>query len=483
MSIKGKAIKGGIWTLGQILFERAVQAIVFIIIAKRLGALGFGQAAIAIAPAVILGAGIQAANQVLIRLHARDTTYTDAAYAACIIIASLMSLIIIGGAALASKLAGAPQIGLMMAATAVVPLFYGAGCVSEAVLFSRMQFSSLALRRSVAVAIAGLACVAVASTNYAVWALPVQLIINSFTASTISLSLARVPFTNIPRKGSVGEMVRLLFPAIGTALLGQVGLRSVDVALGGLASVAAAGVYRMARTVLDLATSLFFNPISNVLVPVLSASASERTKLEQSVRRILSLTVGMMAIVFVSACAFFTVATPLLLPKDFIHLTMAGLILSPTIMSTAVIGVCHSTLIATERSHVSLRISAGATCLAVFSAVGLAHLGLEWVCAGLSISSWTVAGFYLWSVGKFFKTTFILSSQELRVCATAAVLGPGIYLFAAPNGLRIDPANLTSFAEPIAVSALVIILQAGVVVLLIGKNVVALFRRRALYAP
>jgi hypothetical protein len=162
----------------------------------------------------------------------------------------------------------------LMMATASVPLLAGLGAVSQGVMTRHFEFRMLAIRRTIGISVAGLACVVLAWMGYGAWSLVIQAILTPAVMSAVALLAGPVrviePFTG----SEVRRVVRQSGLLCGSTALIQGNTRLSDLVVGYFAGPAGAGAFRLARTVVDLILSVTFTPLSNVLLPIF-AKANE----------------------------------------------------------------------------------------------------------------------------------------------------------------------------------------------------------------
>jgi O-antigen/teichoic acid export membrane protein len=101
------------------------------------------------------------------------------------------------------------------------------------------------------------------------------------------------------------ELTRFSGALLGFSAMNQINIRSVDV-IGLHRRPTATGVFRLARTVLDLAVSLFLNPINNTLLPIFSRMVGDRQRTMEAMWRACGITSLVASVPFVASASGLT---------------------------------------------------------------------------------------------------------------------------------------------------------------------------------
>lgn len=439
-SSKNHAVSGALWTFGQILLERLAQAVVFLITARILGAEGFGIAAIAIAPAVVLSAALQSASQVIIRFEAESSDNRPYAFSACVMWGIVLSGIN-GLACLLILYFSASDAWQLAAVTTLVPLVYGLGCVSEAILLHEMKFKLLSLRRILGVSVGGALCVVFALLGFGPWAMVAQIFLTSIIATSVNLigagwrprfAIHHIVFSLIARD---------IFLNATNNVLTQANARSIDVIVGITIGPASAGVYRISRTITDLVSSLFFNPLGNVLVPLLSKGANDTNRLKQTAEKWLILIAASASIGVISlVCGVFVVA-PLATPSDAQAVILGTIALSPLLAVLPFTGLAQIVFLVTGSSSLNVKIGIGTLILVVASVSIASGFGLLWALSSTSLV------FALSAIVSIAWLRKVVPIDAATILIALAVLGSAAILSGIFSAYHFDSAIVTDWRD------------------------------------
>lgn len=258
------------WTLLQVFVERAMQTLVFFVAARLIGVVSFGIAAMAIAPSAICVGILQGASQGIIQRRTIESEFLATAFTITVLIGALLGVGVLFSAPILANFMGRPELASLMAATAIAPFAAGLGAVPDGILTKRLAFRLLALRRAAGVTVAGAVCLVLAIAGQGPWSIVVQSVLTVCVISSISL----VASGWRPTFGWSGRAARDFGSFSGLVLTTnaaiQANIRLADLIIGYFAGPAAAGTFRLARTIIDLVTSISFNPLATVILPIFS---------------------------------------------------------------------------------------------------------------------------------------------------------------------------------------------------------------------
>ncbi len=278
MSYSKLAVRGALWSLLQVLAERLTQTVVMLTAALFLGPHDFGVAAMATAPALIAASTLQTGNQLIVQRDEATQHFLDTAFWLFLLLGAACAVFVVGLALVFRAMPGYETVWLMILPTALAQLLAAVGVVPEGLLMRTFAYRVLAIRKTVGQAIAGVACCGLAVYGFGAWSIVVQVTVAPIISTAISLIAAKWRPRGVATFREMGSLTRFSGALLGWSMLNQVNVRSVDLVVGLIAGPTATGVFRLARTVLDLATSLFMNPINGILLPIFSRMVGDRER-------------------------------------------------------------------------------------------------------------------------------------------------------------------------------------------------------------
>lgn len=301
MSYLKLAIKGTSWSLAQVLVERLTQTVVFLIAAALLGPHEFGVAALTTAPAVIIASTLQSGSQVVIQRRLLDDDFVSSVFGLFLLLGLCGSALLLIASALLRHLGTFSGLSTMVAVTSIAPLVAALAVVPEGLLARDFAYKVLAVRKSAGLLVGGVVCCALAFSGFGAWSIVAVVVITPIVAAVVSVVAARWKPTAMPTLISMRSTLNFSFAVIGMSAVTQINVRSADVVVGLVATPTATGVFRLSRTVLDLASSLFLNPINNILLPIFSRMGEDRDRMISTMWRSCAVTGLVAAIPFVAS--------------------------------------------------------------------------------------------------------------------------------------------------------------------------------------
>lgn len=286
MSFARAALSGSAWSLGQMVVERGLQAALFFIVAKLLGPTEFGIAAISISLPMVFVATMAGVLQIVIQRRTLTDGFLLSTFWLALAIGGVFTLVSMLLAPLVAHFVGVPDLVRYMSLAAFAPLITALGVVGEGMLTHKLEFRLLALRRMIGLLVAAPACVALAVAGYGPWSLIANTLLTSFISAIVALwGSGFRPQMKIDRR-ELSDVARSAFyTCLAQASIGA-NTRLVDMLIGVVAGPEMAGNFRLARTVIDLVLSVTYQPIANILLPVMARVASDPTRSAAAFARI-----------------------------------------------------------------------------------------------------------------------------------------------------------------------------------------------------
>ncbi|WP_086999748.1 oligosaccharide flippase family protein [Rhizobium sullae] len=447
--MRATAIRGAAWSLVQICAERATQASVFLITARLLGPTDLGMAAMAVAPALIANHALQGVTQTVIQREDAGPGYLSACFVCAIGSSLLMAMLIVAAAPILSSAVGDPLIDDLMRASALAPALTGIGLVSEGLLARKFAFSVLAIRRPLAILTGGALSIALAYFGGGAWSIIAQTILAAATGSLVCLAalpaFPRSRFSKSDWQSASSSVAKLM----GRLVLDAAGQRLPEVTLGLLAGPAAAGMFRSAKALLDLVTSVLFYPISAGLLPIFARMSGDPQKLESF---ILNISLASLVLFCVPAFGFSIFSAQIVgiaLGSAWIQVADIMMIFALALPVLALVASVPSFMIATQQAGTLLQCSA----VQLLAGIALVAIGALWDVAlasfGFVLSICLGAGM-LWSrsLARSARVDAQLIREAIALVAMVEVSLAVLFLFR--RALVSDWFSVTSFATSLA---------------------------------
>ena len=422
--LRRKAAVGTGWAAMQLGVERVLQLLIFLVVARTIGPANFGLAAIAIAPSIIIGSAIQTLSQPAATISGTDRAEERQFETICLLLGGLGTIIIL---ALAYFVRFGDTLREMMAVAGFSSAFYSVGCVAEGRLVRNLEFRSLAIRRTSAVFIGGIACVLAAFAGFGAWAMILQLVFASLVSSGLALVTAKhTPGIDL---GISWPFFRAAFNTLGGNALSQASGRLVDVVIGWGAGAPAAGLYRAARTVVDMLATLIFNPFSGVFLAMCTRARNRQVAMGAAylfLIRTVSLLAGQAIIL--AGCAA-PILAHWVFPALEGDLTFAIYGLLPLVGAAVYLGASQVVYLVMHRSGLILSRSLISLVLVLLASALLAPVGTLAVCLAVTIATTLAAAIFSSEAARLVGLPFrsvLLTSAPLVLACSLVCFGLGL---------------------------------------------------------
>lgn len=320
MSFARVALSGSIWSLGQMLVERGLQAALFFIAAKLLGPAEFGVAAIAISLPMVFVATLYGTVQVIIQREQVTDDFLATAFWFAIGLGLAFSAATIALSPLIAHLVTAPNLIVYMVPAAFAPLATSLGVVGEGILTRKFEFRMLAIRRTAGLFGSAPFCIILAFAGYGPW----SLIANTLLTSLISSSVALFGSGFKPRffvdRRELRDLARMATYTSFAQASAQANTRLADLAIGIFAGPATAGTFRIARTIIDLIISVVYQPLTSVLMPIFSRLAVDRQRAAGALVQIMFLSCTVLGLPLIAIFSSGEAVSRLLVSHEWVDL-------------------------------------------------------------------------------------------------------------------------------------------------------------------
>jgi len=343
----------------------------------------------------------------------------------------------------------------LMAPLSLIPLLHGVSAIHEATLRGTLRIKALALRTLFCQSLsAGLALMALMA-GWGAFSLVVFALINALTSSLISVAMVRIHRIALPQRAAIRAALPDILRISTRDLAGSATQPLLQLAVGAMLGLPAAGAFQIAARVLGLLDALAISPIRYIALPRFTALA-DSSSLPSAVLLSLRQTSLIAALVYLGALAtspeilsiavgpaHAASAAPLL--PAFCLLGLTGALAMPlnqaltaisqsrlplyrslaTLSLTAVLAapaLTHSTL----ATAAALPLAA-ALVLVAYARIALPYLQLETRTSLLTITPALLAGMLMTIALCAAETTLQSLSPLLRLTLKAG-LGTGIYV-------------------------------------------------------
>lgn len=334
-------------------------------------------------------------------------------------LSALLGLIFSGTLVLAALMLPGP-VGPLLAALSPIPLLNGLSAIPEATLRRELRLKALALRTLFAQVFAATLALLALKAGWGAACLVVFALTNCLANAVISIALARIRPTALPARAAIRAALPDTLRISTRDLAGNATLPLLQMAVGVMLGLPAAGAFQIAARMLGLLDALAISPIRYIALPRFSALVGAPA-LSRAVQQSLHLTSQIAALVYLGALAtgpdLLTLAvgpdhaamTAPLLPA-FCLLGLTGALAMPLNQSLTAIGLSRLTLyraLATlaltallaapalgqsaQATAAALPLAAGLVLLA-YARIALPRLGLESRAAFITVAPALLAG-------------------------------------------------------------------------------------------
>jgi PST family polysaccharide transporter len=270
-SLREKAIKGAVWSAVQNWGQNLVNLIVFLVLARLLGAEAFGLVAYAtVFTAFLTVFHRQGFGQALVQRADLQPGHLDTAFWTSIVISFPLTLVLLGLAGIIAGVLDEPELGPVLQWLSLTLIIEGLANTPQALLRRKLAFKSLAVRSLVATLTGGVVGIAMAVEGCGVWSL-VGLRLTTSVVGLVALWIAcrwRPGFSASVQR--FRELSSFGVFAMGRELLGFFDRRTADLLIGTFLGKEALGFYTIGFQILLVMTQMFTQTISSVALPTFS---------------------------------------------------------------------------------------------------------------------------------------------------------------------------------------------------------------------
>jgi O-antigen/teichoic acid export membrane protein len=471
MSYSKLAIRGAFWSLLQMFAEKSTQTVVMLVAALFLGPHDFGLAAMATAPAIIIASTLQSGSQLVVQRGEVDQPFLNTTFGLFVLIGLAGALLIAVIAAGFYYLPGYDGIWRMVLPTMIAPLCAAVGVVPEGMLTRNFAYRVLTIRKTIGQALAGMLCCGMAAYGLGAWSIVVQVTLAPLISTAISIVAVRWRPTAIASVAQIRDVSRFSGAVLGISALNQINIRSVDVIVGMIAGPSAAGVFRLARTVLDLATSLFLNPVNSTLLPIFSRMSGERERIVEAMWQACGIASLVASVPFVASSFSGSYVADLIFSNKWPHLAETITVLLVSLPFVALIVPLQTYLVATAQARLALYNNLYQTIANLIMISVGAYFGIIWAAFAFSLRCF-VGGIALVFVMRRMSPGMKIAKEV--VTSMPAMIGLAV-VFIVGAITWISALDLTRLLPAVAMTTLALSLYAGIGFLLFRARIEKIF--------
>jgi PST family polysaccharide transporter len=442
---RGSLLSGLRWTLAGQGGAQILRALVSLVLASMLGPKAFGLMAIALAVIAFADMLIDlGSGQALIQIKDLSRGLLDTVFTLNLAIGVILAGVLALSAPYAAKLYSDPELAPVLQTISMAFPISSAGVVHRAMLVRRMQLDRLAMIQMLSVLVTGATSIGLAWLGLGVWAL-VYGTLAGLLASTLALWQAtrlstRFYFSRAELRSISGFSRDLTFSNLLSYLVGQADKLVLGSALGSVAL----GCYSLSERLVQRPVQMIGTAVDGAVF----SRFSEWQDRDESLRHGFLRAATGIALVVWPAVAGLAVLSPDLVvwlrSAEWAPVSRVLVLLAPSYAITSSlsrpIGLC---LRAKARTDLLLRWRLIETPLLVGAYLTAIPLGLEGVCAALTIVKLAVTFPYLRVLARVIDLPLLDVPRALTPVAVAtlamllAVLGLAHWMPGAPQWLRI----------------------------------------------
>ncbi|MBX2864173.1 MAG: MOP flippase family protein [Leptolyngbyaceae cyanobacterium MAG.088] len=283
MSLRQKAIRGAMWSALEKWGAQLVSMVIFLLLARLLGAEAFGLVALANVFMYFMQIFLdQGFAQAIIQRDELEPEHLDTAFWTSVLMGGLFLLIVFAGAKAVANFYNEPELLPIIRWMSISFLFAGLSSVQSAILQRNMQFKIFAARSLVATATCGIAGIGAALMGLGVWSLVIKEIVFGFSGAVMLWSASSWrPGFNFSLQ-HFRELFSFGVNILGFNFLDFFNRRSDDLLIGYFLGTVALGYYSVAYRLLLTMIKLLTTVTAQVALPTFSRIQKEPEKLRRA---------------------------------------------------------------------------------------------------------------------------------------------------------------------------------------------------------
>jgi O-antigen/teichoic acid export membrane protein len=456
-TLKSQAITGTIWTLLGSGGQQVFAFIIFMVLARTLGAADFGVMAIAAVFIDILSTTTRAGlTEVIIQRQTLNEDTKNTAFWTSVALGLVFTTALFLSAYPLAALFKTPNLAPVMQGLSFIPLLQSFGTVHEGLLRREFGFKTLALRNIFSNLVAGIIAVGMALYGLGVMSLVAQRLIQIILLTGILWASVtwrpKAAFNVRESKSQLATGGALT----GANLLGMSNQRVIDLVVGYTLGPVQLGYLRIAWRGLDMLIELGIRPIAQVTLSMFGNLQSNREALARSYLRLSQLTYLITLPAFMGAAMLAPEIIRLMFGPQWEASILPMQILTLTILTFPIIYYKNNALFAVNCSRQVLGLNIAEFLLSFVVVLVSAQFGLIGAALGNVLRVILITPLILWALQKYagipafpmLRQTFPLVQATAAMVAVLALarwlLEP--HLSAIPMILTLMPLGALTYA-------------------------------------
>ncbi len=398
-TLKSQAIHGTIWTLLGSGGQQVFSFVIFMLLARTLGAADFGIMAIAVVFIDILSTTTRAGlTEVVIQRQNLTEDAKNTAFWTSIVLGLLFTTLLFLSATPLATLFHTPSLTPVMQGLSFIPLLQALGTVHEGLLRREFGFKTLALRNIFSNLVAGIIAVGLAFYGLGVMSLVAQRLIHIILITGILWASITWRPQRLFSWAESKSQLAMGGPLTAANLLGMGNQRVIDLVVGYVLGPVQLGYLRIAWRGLDMLLELGIRPISQVTLSMFGNLQSNREALARSYLRLSQLTYLITLPAFMGAAMLAPEIIRLMFGPQWEASIIPMQILTLTILSFPVIYYKTNALIAVNRSRQVLWLNIAEFLLSFVVVLVSAQFGLIGAALGNVLRVLLITPLILWAL-------------------------------------------------------------------------------------
>lgn len=283
MSLRQQAIRGAMWSALEKWGAQLVSTVIFLLLARLLGAEAFGLVALANVFMYFMQIFLdQGFAQAIIQKDELDPEHLDTAFWTSVLMGALFLSIVLAAAGVVANFYNEPELAPIIRWMSISFLLAGLSSVQSAILQRNMQFKVFAARSLVATAACGVAGVGAAFMGLGVWSLVIKEVVFGLAGAVMlwSASSWRPGFRFSSKH--FGELFSFGINIVGFNFLDFFNRRSDDLLIGYFLGPVALGYYSVAYRLLLTMIKLLTTVTAQVALPTFSRIQKEPGRMRKA---------------------------------------------------------------------------------------------------------------------------------------------------------------------------------------------------------
>lgn len=285
MSIRRRLTVGVMWMFAGNWTEQLLNLVIFVIIARLLGAEAFGLAMMAVVVAVFAEFLVRdSISDTLISLQQLDRGHVDAVFWFLNILAVFIVITVVSLADVVSVIYGEPRVADLLRSLSPTVLLVAVSGVPVAMLRRQLKFPLLAMRATAGMILGGAVGITMAAMEYGAWSLVGQRLVQVAVNSIIVWVAQPWRPALLPSMGHFRDIRDFGSKMIGVRAAEFFSLQAPSLVIAGFLGPMQFGYYALALRVVEIISVFLIVPIRFVAQPVFAKLGSDEAGARELLR-------------------------------------------------------------------------------------------------------------------------------------------------------------------------------------------------------